>query len=79
MKILFLIKIKEINFFQCKNVQHSVCLNDRGASFGQPIGVSPCFRQVGFFIIILVLEALKNDELIIAKRAERLESTLFSI
>jgi hypothetical protein len=51
MKILFLIKIKEINFFQCKNVQHPVCLNDRGASFGQPIGVGPCFRQVGFCII----------------------------
>jgi hypothetical protein len=25
-------------------------LNDRGASFGQPIGVGPCYRQVEIFI-----------------------------
>ena len=34
--------------FQCQNVQYSVCLHDRGASFGQPIGVATCFRQVRF-------------------------------
>ncbi len=37
---------RNLSFFQCKNVQHSVCLNDRGASFGQPIGVGACFKQV---------------------------------
>ncbi|CAF1246323.1 unnamed protein product [Rotaria magnacalcarata] len=31
---------------ECKNVQHSVCLNDLGASFGQPIGVARCYGQV---------------------------------
>ncbi|CAF4368894.1 unnamed protein product, partial [Adineta steineri] len=29
----------------CRNVQHSVCLHDQGASFGQPIGVSACYGQ----------------------------------
>jgi hypothetical protein len=32
--------------FQCQNSQHSICLNDLGASFGQAIGVATCFRQV---------------------------------
>ncbi|CAF0754632.1 unnamed protein product [Rotaria sordida] len=36
---------KNIVWGECKNAQHSVCLNDRGASFGQPIGVSGCYRQ----------------------------------
>jgi hypothetical protein len=31
-------------------------LNDRGASFGQPIGVGPCFKQVRFCVVC------KDDE-----------------
>ncbi|CAF0804611.1 unnamed protein product [Adineta ricciae] len=36
---------KNVVWGECKNIKHSVCLNDRGASFGQPIGVSGCYRQ----------------------------------
>ncbi|CAM4887854.1 unnamed protein product [Rotaria socialis] len=36
---------KNVVWGECKNVQHSVCLADQGASFGQPIGVSGCYRQ----------------------------------
>ncbi|CAF1392166.1 unnamed protein product [Adineta steineri] len=36
---------KNVVWGECKNVQHSVCLNDPGASFGQPIDVSGCFQQ----------------------------------
>ncbi len=32
---------------QCKNKKHRVCLDVRGASFGQPIGVSGCHHQLG--------------------------------
>ncbi|CAF0779155.1 unnamed protein product [Adineta steineri] len=36
---------KNIVWGECRNVQHSVCLHDQGASFGQPIGVSACYGQ----------------------------------
>lgn len=32
---------------ECKNKQHNVCLDVRGAQFGQPIGVSGCHHQLG--------------------------------
>ncbi|CAF3237728.1 unnamed protein product [Rotaria socialis] len=37
-----------VGWGECKNVQHSVCLNDLGASFGQPIGVSGCYGQASW-------------------------------
>ncbi|CAF0785340.1 unnamed protein product [Didymodactylos carnosus] len=33
---------------QCKNAHNSVCLDDRGAAFGQPIGVGQCYKQMVF-------------------------------
>ncbi|CAF4657193.1 unnamed protein product, partial [Rotaria sp. Silwood2] len=36
---------KNVVWGECKNIQYSVCLNDNGASFGQPIGVAPCYGQ----------------------------------
>lgn len=36
---------------ECKNSKHRVCLDVRGASFGQPIGVSGCHHQLGNQVI----------------------------
>lgn len=36
---------------KCQNIQHQVCLDVRGAGFGQPIGVSGCHHQLGNQVI----------------------------
>lgn len=36
---------KNVVWGQCKSFEHNVCLNDRGASFGQQIGVAGCWGQ----------------------------------
>lgn len=38
-------------FIQCINQKNQVCLDVRGAGFGQPIGVSGCHHQLGNQVI----------------------------
>ncbi|CAF4197027.1 unnamed protein product, partial [Rotaria magnacalcarata] len=49
---------------ECKNVQHSVCLADQGASFGQPIGVSGCYRQSTVLLDVILIYSTDNVELL---------------
>jgi polypeptide N-acetylgalactosaminyltransferase len=39
---------------ECVNKKHSVCLDTRGAQFGQPIGVGGCHHYLGSQVIFLI-------------------------
>ena len=49
-----------INIFNLKvvNKNQKVCLDVRGASYGQPIGVSGCHHQLGNQVILNYFESL---------------------
>ena len=47
LKINLMIMIKKSIFLKAANVKNNVCLDVRGANFGQPIGVSGCHHGMG--------------------------------